>query len=239
MEQRYRDDEESGTVNQDNGLLQVNEGLRKMSTDQDQAQVRARNHIRSPTGGTYDSALGSTGPSGDQTPISGYPSSTSLATDAIKSAALPTVSTALPTPRWALPNPPARVSRVWTPVKNVLVRVYTIFMSFMNAPLWAMLAAVIVASFPELQRIFFTKGTFVNASITRAITQSGNVAVPLILVVLGANLANSTQDKGKNTHADKQETKILVAALVSRMVLPFLFIAPVLALAARPRCPTA
>lgn len=56
---------------------------------------------------------------------------------------------------------------------------------FMNPPLWAMLIAIIVASVPDLQRLFFDDGTFVRNSVTRAIAQSGGVAVPLILVVLG------------------------------------------------------
>jgi predicted permease len=102
---------------------------------------------------------------------------------------------------------------------------------FMNPPLWAMLAAVIVASIPKLQELFFTEGTFINASVTRAVSQSGGVAVPLILVVLGANLANNASST--NTHASKVENKILFASLVSRMVLPFIFTAPVLALAAK------
>jgi auxin efflux carrier family protein len=60
---------------------------------------------------------------------------------------------------------------------------------FMNPPLWAMLVAIIVASVPSLQHVFFTEGTFVQNSVTRAISQSAGVAVPLILVVLGGNLA--------------------------------------------------
>jgi predicted permease len=60
---------------------------------------------------------------------------------------------------------------------------------FMNPPLWAMLVAIIVASVPGLQHLFFTEGTFIQNSVTRAISQSAGVAVPLILVVLGGNLA--------------------------------------------------
>lgn len=203
----------------------------------------ARNHYRKHTSGTYDSAFES-GPSGDRTPISGYPSSTSLSTQTTKpsSANSPQVvvnaesypiDTALPRPRWYAPKPSPRISRVWAFIKNIAVRFFNGFMDFMNPPLWAMLLAIIVASVPQLQQIFFTKGTFINASVTRAVSQTGNVAVPLILVVLGANLANSTQDSHKSSHADKLETKILFASLVSRMVLPFVFIAPILALAAK------
>ena len=102
----------------------------------------------------------------------------------------------------------------------------------MNPPLWAMLVAIIVASIPKLQRAFFTPGTFVQNSVTRAVSQTGNVAVPLILVVLGANLAGNTHPKA-NSSDDRHETKLLIAALISRMVLPFIFVAPLLAIAAK------
>jgi predicted permease len=81
-------------------------------------------------------------------------------------------------------------------LQSVLARIYrgiSRFMSglweFMNPPLWAMLVAIVVASVPSLQHGFFTPGTFIQNSVTRAISQSAGVAVPLILVVLGGNLA--------------------------------------------------
>lgn len=106
---------------------------------------------------------------------------------------------------------------------------------FMNPPLWAMLAAIIVASIPSLQALFFSDGTFVKNSITSAIRQSGGVAVPLILVVLGANLEGKTQPKDPNhsEEDEKEETKLLIASLVSRMVLPIVFMAPLLYVAAK------
>lgn len=83
-----------------------------------------------------------------------------------------------------------------TPLQPILARLYrgiSLFLSglweFMNPPLWAMLVGIIVASIPSLQHLFFTEGTFVQNSVTRAISQSAGVAVPLILVVLGGNLA--------------------------------------------------
>lgn len=106
---------------------------------------------------------------------------------------------------------------------------------FMNPPLWAMLAAIIVASIPSLQRLCFSEGTFVKNSITSAIRQMGGVAVPLILVVLGANLERNTQPEDPN-HSDedaKEETKLMIASLISRMLLPIVFMAPLLALAAK------
>jgi predicted permease len=107
---------------------------------------------------------------------------------------------------------------------------------FMNPPLWAMLIAVIVASVPSLQRLFFEEGSFVANSVTRAIGQSGGVAVPLILVVLGANLARNTlpqESVDENSEENQIGTKLLVASLISRMLLPTLIMAPLLALAAK------
>lgn len=106
----------------------------------------------------------------------------------------------------------------------------------MNPPLWAMLAGIIVACVPDLQRAFFTKGTPVNNSITRAIDQSGGVAVPLILVVLGANLARSTLPKDQlatSPEDKKEERKLLYASIIGRMLLPTIVMTPFLAVLAR------
>lgn len=105
----------------------------------------------------------------------------------------------------------------------------------MNPPLWAMIAAIIVASIPQLQHLFYDKGTFVNNSLTRAVSQSGGVAVPLILVVLGGNLARNTlPEKDQHSSGDpKFERNLLIASLVSRMVIPFVVMAPILALTAK------
>lgn len=105
---------------------------------------------------------------------------------------------------------------------------------FMNPPLWAMLAAILVASIPGLQHFFFAKGTFFKNSVTSAIDQSGGVAVPLILVVLGGNLARNTLPTGRDSEEDKkQETKLVIASIVSRMVLPFIIMGPLLAVTAK------
>ncbi|PPJ61340.1 hypothetical protein CBER1_09596 [Cercospora berteroae] len=130
-----------------------------------------------------------------------------------------------------------------TPVQKVLKTFHYYNSKFwagvwrqMNPPLWAMLAALIVASIPKLQDLFFHDGTLIRNSVTRAIQQSGNVAVPLILVVLGANLARSTlpQDQLASTPEEKkEERKLLYASLLSRMVMPVIIMAPVLALSAK------
>ena len=123
---------------------------------------------------------------------------------------------------------------VVTVLGRILSRVYNFLWEFMNPPLWAMLISVVVASFPDLKRLFFEEGSFINNSVTSAVTQTAGVAVPLILVVLGANLARNTQNQ--ETH-DPEEAQIgkrlLIAALVCRMLLPTLIMAPILALFAK------
>lgn len=128
------------------------------------------------------------------------------------------------------------------PVQKVLAKVYSMtsrFLKgcweFMNPPLWAMLAAILVASVPPVQHMFFDPGTFLSNSVTRAVSQSGGVAVPLILVVLGANLARNTIPKDDTHSMDdpKEERNLLIASLVSRMLLPTIIMAPVLALTAK------
>ncbi|SPQ19118.1 2cdebff8-7e24-4dc3-80ef-dffdf2244414 [Thermothielavioides terrestris] len=132
----------------------------------------------------------------------------------------------------ALPQPMqvalAKLFRVWQ-------RVYKFLWDFMNPPLWAMLIAVLVASVPDLQALFFREGSFIKTSVTSAISSSAGVAVPLILVVLGANLARNTQVREDETDPEEKQigTRLLVASLVARMLLPTLVMAPILALFAK------
>lgn len=135
---------------------------------------------------------------------------------------------------WIMRRLPKRMQdalgKIATGVRRFLLGLW----DFMNPPLWAMLAAIIVASIPSLQRMFFTRGTFIQNSVTSAIRQSGGVAVPLILVVLGANLARNTLPN--DPHRIEDETlnrKLLIASIVSRMLLPIIVMAPLLALAAK------
>lgn len=120
---------------------------------------------------------------------------------------------------------------VWAAIRKFVHGVW----DFMNPPLWAMLVAIVVASVPSLQRIFFTSGTFVNNSVTRAVNQNAQVAVPLILVVLGANLARNTLPEEALGDIDhpKEERKLIIASLVARMLLPTIIMAPILALLAK------
>jgi auxin efflux carrier family protein len=131
---------------------------------------------------------------------------------------------------------PTFAQRVLSKIYLLLSRFLAGAWEFMNPPLWAMLIAVIIASIPKLQHLFFADGSFIANSVTSAISQSGGVAVPLILVVLGANLARNTLPKDahdENSEENQIGTKLLVASLISRMLLPTIIMAPLLALAAK------
>ncbi|KAG6317786.1 hypothetical protein E4U22_005909 [Claviceps purpurea] len=132
----------------------------------------------------------------------------------------------------AMPRP---VQIVMSLIKRVVAKTFTFVWEFMNPPLWAMLAAVLVASVSSLQKLFFEDGSFINNSVTSAVKSSGGVAVPLILVVLGANLARNTMACEDSHDPEEEEigTKLLVASLLSRMVLPTAIMAPILACTAK------
>lgn len=125
-------------------------------------------------------------------------------------------------------------SKLPTRVRSMLEKTMNFVSEFMNPPLWAMLLSIMVASIPRLQELFFAKGSFVKNSVTDAIAQGGGVAVPLILVVLGANLANNTKvSESKDPEEAEIGSRLLIASLISRMVLPTLIMAPILALIAK------
>lgn len=132
----------------------------------------------------------------------------------------------------AMPRP---AQTILTALYSAWLRVYTFLWEFMNPPLWAMLIAVLVASIPDLQRLFFQEGSFIKNSVTSAISQSAGVAVPLILVVLGANLARNTQRRGDDADPEEKQigTRLLIASLISRMLLPTIIMAPILAIFAK------
>lgn len=117
------------------------------------------------------------------------------------------------------------------PLQKVLKTIY----GLLNVPLIAIILSVVVALVPALKSFFFTPGTFVNNSITAAIDQSGGVAVPLILVVLGANLARNTlpDEPDKTKEEQREERKMIVVALLSRMLIPMVIMVTLLALAAK------
>ncbi|CAN6608671.1 hypothetical protein TRVA0_003S04830 [Trichomonascus vanleenenianus] len=112
------------------------------------------------------------------------------------------------------------------PALKLVKRFYDKVVSFLNPPIWAMLLAIIVASVPSLKYYFFESDSFVEHTITKAISQLGGVAIPMILVVLGANLAPDEHDtEPPSTH----HNKIIAASLLSRMVLPSILLLPIIA----------
>ncbi|KAL2809344.1 auxin efflux carrier [Aspergillus granulosus] len=130
---------------------------------------------------------------------------------------------------------PPTVQKVLSKCSTLTGRFFRGLWDFMSPPLWAMLVAIIVASVPKLQHLFFDEGTFVQNSVTRAINQNGQVAVPLILVVLGANLERNTipQEALEDMEDPGEEKKLIIASLVARMFLPTVIMAPLLALLAK------
>lgn len=130
---------------------------------------------------------------------------------------------------------PPKVQKTISAMTRAVGRFLCGLWDFMNPPLWAMLAAIIVASVPSLQHLFFEEGTFVRNSVTRAVDQNAQVAVPLILVVLGANLARNTlsEEALADMENPSAERKLIVASLLARMFLPTLIMAPLLAFTAK------
>ncbi|PGH26517.1 hypothetical protein AJ80_01831 [Polytolypa hystricis UAMH7299] len=140
--------------------------------------------------------------------------------------------------RWsnrAFTSLPLQAQKFLSPIGHFSKRFVLGVWGFMSPPLWAMGVAFIVASVPALQRFFFTPGTFINNSVTHAIQQSGGVAVPLILVVLGANLARNTlPDVTAEEHEHpREERNLIIASLLARMLLPILIMGPIIAVIAK------
>ncbi|ODQ74570.1 hypothetical protein LIPSTDRAFT_46519, partial [Lipomyces starkeyi NRRL Y-11557] len=115
-------------------------------------------------------------------------------------------------------------------VDNTIVRHVKLFlvkaMGYMNPPLWAMLSALIVAVIPPLQRLTFEqKDTFIYRTFTSAVTQTSQVSVPLILVVLGANL----YPDDVATPPSPNFKRIVASSLVARMLISGAVLIPILA----------
>lgn len=153
----------------------------------------------------------------------------------IKKAEAKTINYLNATSRHIFNTLPKPVQTTLSTLHRASQRVYKFLWDFMNPPLWAMLIAVLVASVPDLQSLFFREGSFMKTSVTSAISSSAGVAVPLILVVLGANLARNTQPQHDEADPEERQigTRLLVASLVSRMLLPTILMAPILALFAK------
>jgi predicted permease len=109
--------------------------------------------------------------------------------------------------------------------KSPALRYWRKFLDWMNPPLWSMVFAIIVASIPAAKYELYEKNGFVANTVGSAITQVGKLAIPLILIVLGSNLAPDTSLGTTSPH----HNKIVFASLLCRMVLPSLLLLPVIA----------
>lgn len=122
---------------------------------------------------------------------------------------------------------------------RLLWRWTAFFVSFiwscLNVPLMAIIVAVLVGSVPQLKAFFYTRGTFVNNTVTSAVNQLAGVAVPLILFVLGGNLNKSTLpgEDLDNPAYRREKRRMLFCAIACRMVFPLIIMTPLLALLAK------
>lgn len=121
------------------------------------------------------------------------------------------------------PRPGSWVARKWH--RFCHRRPVRAFLRFMNPPLYAMALSIVVATVPALQRMFFEQGTFVNLTVTQSVKQLGLVSIPLILIVMGLNLAPSKDMPSASRHYKK----MVFASLLSRMILPSFVLLPVIA----------
>jgi len=115
-----------------------------------------------------------------------------------------------------------------------------------NAPLWALVCAMIVASVPPLRATFFTPGTFVCNTLTASIRSISVGSVPISLIVLGANICKSVcgSDQGKikrpidedyfgdNAMALREkasrDNRLIIGSILARMVIPTIMSSPIL-----------
>ncbi|QPG74939.1 hypothetical protein FOA43_002277 [Brettanomyces nanus] len=95
---------------------------------------------------------------------------------------------------------------------------------WMNPPLWSMVLAIFVASIGPIKYQFYEANGFIQNTLAKSIRELGSVSIPLILVVLGANLAPSTDIPPACRHY----SKMIFGALISRMVLPSMVLLPLI-----------
>lgn len=101
--------------------------------------------------------------------------------------------------------------------------------SYLNPPLYSMIISVIVASITPLQHEIFHKGGFITNTFAAAVIQLGSVSIPMILIVLGANLY-PTDDVFPKTY---NHDKLVVGSIIGRMILPSIILLPIIALAVK------
>lgn len=113
--------------------------------------------------------------------------------------------------------------------ESILIKIWNKFLNLMNPPLWAMLCSIIVASIPNIKYEFYEKNGFIQNTLSSAIRQLGSVSIPLILVVLGANLGPSSDIPRECPHYKR----MILGSLLGRMVLPSLILLPIIVLSVK------
>jgi predicted permease len=113
--------------------------------------------------------------------------------------------------------------------QRILAMAWREFLDFMNMPLWAMLVAVLIALYPQLQQhLFFEKDGFIRGSVIFAIQICGDVSIPLILVILGANIANDDPPVHEDAQTDPvidrkwsftQRQRGIILGVATRMII--------------------
>lgn len=111
----------------------------------------------------------------------------------------------------------------------LIIRIFLKIYNWMNPPLWSMFAAMFVASIPSLKAEFYENDGFIQHTLASSIKQLGLVSIPLILVVLGANLAPSSDIPPACPHYKR----MILGSLLGRMVLPSLILLPIIVLSVK------
>ncbi|CDO54416.1 hypothetical protein DV495_002934 [Geotrichum candidum] len=111
-------------------------------------------------------------------------------------------------------------------VVGSIVAAFHWWISVMNPPLWAMLVSIMVGATPAVKHEFFYADGFLQHTVTEAIRQLGGIAIPLILVVLGSNLAPDDS----SAPPSKNYSKLIIGSLLSRIFFPSMIILPMISL---------
>lgn len=112
---------------------------------------------------------------------------------------------------------------------NKLNRIMDLIKSNLNPPLYSMLLGILIACFPPVQKELYREDSFLFNTFSEAVAQIGSVSIPLILIVLGANLY-PTSDNFEKTSNHK---KLVIGSIIGRMILPSCILLPIIAIAVK------
>jgi len=128
--------------------------------------------------------------------------------------------------------PPLSIHSVETRSTRISIRIRSILLqvlSVMNPPLWAVVASVTIALLSPVQKeLFFNADGFLHNSLFLAIDTAGAVAIPLILVSLGASLVkerdviDSTEEWSRQVDPQLERRGIFLALFCRMAIVPIL-----------------